>query len=135
MQLEELIPVPPASLLVWNPTFPCALLLLSGLGFNAPLCLIMLTYFLMHLASSFIRACSRRQGGGSEEEKQVLLQTLSRSQWFWKVFPVAAASGLEVCRLVSIVVLVILAVIVALYWTFFESVKVAYWAYFRAQRA
>lgn len=55
----------------------------------------MLTYFLMHLASSLIRACSRRQGGSSDGE-QVILQTLSLSQWAWKVFPVAAASGLEV---------------------------------------
>lgn len=56
----------------------------------------MLTYFLMHLASSMIRACSRRQGGSSDGEKQVILQTLTVSQWAWKVFPVAAASGLEV---------------------------------------
>lgn len=68
----------------------------SGLGFNAPLCLVMLTYFIMHLASSLIRQCSRRQGGSPGGEKQVLLQTLTFSQWAWKVFPVAAASGLEV---------------------------------------
>lgn len=75
-----------------------------GFGFNAPLTLISLTYLIMHLASLSIRARLRRKEaveGGGGGDRNPLLQQLSWRQWAWKVFPVAAASGLEVssvCR-------------------------------------
>lgn len=55
----------------------------------------MTTYFLMHLASTFMRRRWRRRGL-LEGEGQLLVQHLTRTQWAWKVLPVAAASGLEV---------------------------------------
>ena len=82
----------------------------QDLGFNAPLALICLTYLIMHLASLSIRWFSARRGGSvdyvdADEVRagrfnyKPLLQQLTWNQWVWKVFPVAAASGLEVSGL------------------------------------
>lgn len=71
-----------------------ALVLLPDFGFNAPLTLIAITYFLMHVYSGLIRWRLRYKG--LESDGHPLVQKLSRLQWLWKVVPVAAASGLEV---------------------------------------
>ncbi|CAM9260288.1 unnamed protein product [Scytosiphon promiscuus] len=72
----------------------------KGFGFDAPLTLISLTYLIMHLASLSIRARLRQKEAVDEGrggiDRSPLLQQLSWRQWAWKVFPVAAASGLEV---------------------------------------
>lgn len=55
----------------------------------------------MHLFSLSIRALLNRQGVVDEaeaEDRVFLVQQLTYRQWAWKVFPVAAASGLEVSR-------------------------------------
>ncbi|CAN0273630.1 unnamed protein product [Ectocarpus sp. 6 AP-2014] len=73
--------------------------LMTGMGFNAPLTLISLTYLIMHLVSLSIRTWLRHRGveeGGGGGDASHLVQRLSWHQWAWKVFPVAAASGLEV---------------------------------------
>ncbi|CAN0109429.1 unnamed protein product, partial [Hapterophycus canaliculatus] len=70
-----------------------------GIGFDAPLTLISLTYLIMHLVSLSIRARLRRKevtGGEAGGDRSPLLQQLSWSQLARKVLPVAAASGLEV---------------------------------------
>lgn len=75
------------------------LVLSTGMGFDAPLTLISLTYLTMHLVSLSIRTWLRYQGveeGEGGGDASHLVQRLSRQQWAWKVFPVAAASGLEV---------------------------------------
>ncbi|CAN0496804.1 unnamed protein product, partial [Ectocarpus sp. 12 AP-2014] len=73
--------------------------LMTGMGFNAPLTLISLTYLIMHLVSLSIRTWLRHRGveeGDNGGNASHLVQRLSWHQWAWKVFPVAAASGLEV---------------------------------------
>lgn len=83
--------------------FGCISIPIQGLGFNAPLALISLTYLIMHLASLSIRRVlidNDNDIGLVDEEgagnRGALVQQLSWHQWAWKVFPVAAASGLEV---------------------------------------
>eukprot|EP00903_Cladosiphon_okamuranus_P012888 g12035.t1 len=73
--------------------------LITGLGFHAPLTLICLTYMIMHLASLTLRGVVARLGLVDEARSggaNLLVQQLTWHQWAWKVFPVAAASGLEV---------------------------------------
>lgn len=66
----------------------------TDFGFDAPLTLVMITYFIMFIFSSIIRWRLYTRGTGMDGVAPV--QELSWSQWLRKVAPVAAASGLEV---------------------------------------
>ena len=63
------------------------------LAFNAPLTMIALTYFLMHVMSLALREGLRYR---ARSEAAPLVRRLSLAEWSLKVLPVAAASGLEV---------------------------------------
>ncbi|CAM9751274.1 unnamed protein product [Ascophyllum nodosum] len=67
--------------------------IITDLAFNAPLTMIALTYFLMHVMSLALREGLRYR---ARSEAAPLVRRLSLAEWSLKVLPVAAASGLEV---------------------------------------